>query len=403
MQPLDPKAPTVRRRRVHYFGGYDPRGSRFYHRLMQEQAEKPQPQGGVYQIGPRKRLPQYSGRWHATYQPELNAPVEVETEVQFMGWDDIIKDSWTKGFFSLIRAFFQMYAGMFSIGINRGTRAHRPLAIAALYPLVFVCLSVLMTLLVGGSGHLLVSFLGSDWSSVSLTAALAAWWSAICWGSWQLGRTFADKWGILWALRTCHFVVRMGKGSIPKLQQRQQAWAAQILASQQADPVDEVILVSHSVGTIVMQEAVAMLLDNPHWQHLHPKPIGALTLGQLLPFVTLAKPADGFRALMNRLCHEPRLRWWDVSTIVDPICFHNVHPLNDTGIPYKNAANPTIHAARFFKMYTPEHWKAAKASPLDAHFLYFKTPDLPGNFHLPTVLFGPLPFEQCLANWRQVT
>ena len=65
---LAPATP-VRRRRVHYFSGFDPRGAGHYHRLFSQQGERPQPGGGSITTGARQRIGELFHRWTVDWQP----------------------------------------------------------------------------------------------------------------------------------------------------------------------------------------------------------------------------------------------------------------------------------------------------------------------------------------------
>jgi hypothetical protein len=73
------------------------------------------------------------------------------------------------------------------------------------------------------------------------------------------------------------------------------------------------------------------------------------------------------------------------------------HPLAKTGINHQQAPMPVLRAASFFKMYTPANWQTIRDNKLEAHFLYLHTPELPGNFNLYTLLYGPSSFAQHTA------
>jgi len=89
------KQPSLRRR-VHYFSGFDPRGAAYYHRLCEEEAAKPQVQGGTLNVGCRGRMGKPFNHWRVTWQSGGKDAQSVETQHVFMSWDDIIRNHWRK-------------------------------------------------------------------------------------------------------------------------------------------------------------------------------------------------------------------------------------------------------------------------------------------------------------------
>ncbi len=158
--------------------------------------------------------------------------------------------------------------------------------------------------------------------------------------------------------------------------------------------MDEVLLAGHSVGTLMVLYAMDMLLHDERWIALQKgKPTGMVTLGQCCPSVALVPGATDFREMLLRLCRHPHLQWLDVSARIDPLCFHDTHPLALSGVPHADLPLPVRHNARFFQMYEPARWAAIRSNKLHAHFLYLMTPDKPGNFHLCDLFYGTRPLE----------
>jgi len=209
---------------------------------------------------------------------------------------------------------------------------------------------------------------------------------AVVVSTWQYG----ERKGLFWLLRIFYFVVLMGRSQVQGLDARTQEWVDWVVQRQQDDPVDEVLLVGHSVGTLVMVDVVDALLQDPRWQALQKgRKTLMLTLGQCYPFVAMVPSAKRFRQALERLSFHPRLLWWDVTARIDPLCFYAAHPLVHTDMPHEDAPWPVHHAASFMKMYAPETWKHLKKDKLQTHFLYLQTPEKAGNFHLFDVLYGP--------------
>lgn len=391
-------AAPIRRRRVHYFSGFDPRGAGHYHRLLREQGARPQPSGALVNTGARSRPDTHTHRWPVEWQPtpaseDPGAPT-VHTEQVFMGWDDIIRRHWTRRPLALLGEMAAVYASMlFEMGLGRLKRTHSTTLITAVLPALGVLVATLLGGLVAWAAATVMA-LPPGWSVAvpGLLSLLVA--RGVLWG--------ADRLGLFWLTRIFGFVRHMSRGTAAGLDKRTRVWIEQVIARQQDDPVDEVVLVGHSVGTLLLVGVIDGLLQDPRWQALQAgRRTAVLTLGQCYGALALLPRATAFRAALGRLVTHPQIAWLDVTALIDPMCFYRAAPLANTGMPDAGGAQmPVRLAARFFQMYEPRHWAAIRRDKMKTHFLYLMTPDRAGNFDLYTLLYGPQPFETHLVNAR---
>jgi hypothetical protein len=376
MNKTEPRAPSgVHHRRLHYFSGFDPRGAAHYHRLCRDEAGKPQPDGCALVVGAREKLSPRVSRWTVEWKRSPESGSCVKTEHVFMGWDDIVRAHWTREPLRFLGEFFQTYAHLFRhIGAARVWHMYRPAFKAGILPLVLALLPILLAFALWGT-------LGAWPGMAMLVLGIGGW-------------LLAGRAGLFWLLRIYNFFRRIAVGPICGLDGRSREWVEFVIARQSEDPADEVLLVGHSVGTVVMVDAVDALLRDPRWQTLQgARPTVMLTLGHSIPMVTMVPPAHEFRAAVQRLTRHPKLCWWDVTARIDPLCFYNLHPLAGSNLPHRDARWPLLHTARFMHMYEPGAWGRIRSNKLHAHFLYLHTPQKPGNFSPFDVFYGPRRLE----------
>jgi len=411
MPPDRPTAPNpaapVRRRRVHYVSGFDPRGAGHYHRLFREQGARPQPSGARVNTGSRQRCDtgphahHWPVQWQACASAEEPAAPAVFTEQVFMGWDDLVRIHWSRQPLGLLREMVTVYRTMLcEIGLGRLRRTHPTALLTGVLPAA----GMLLALLAGAGAAWAVWAVWATASSMEIVpagvplvlAALAG--LAAARGLLAL----ADRLGLFWLTRIYGFVRHMSRGTATGLAERTRAWTELIIAQQQADPVDEVVLAGHSVGTLLLVGVVDALLQNPRWQALQAgRRTAVLTMGQCYPALALLPQATAFRAALARLVAHPQLAWLDVTALIDPLCFYRTHPLAHTGeAAPAGSVLPVRLAARFFQMYEPRRWAVIRRDKVQAHFLYLMAPDRAGNFDLYTLLYGPVPFETHLEQAR---
>jgi pimeloyl-ACP methyl ester carboxylesterase len=335
-------SPPIRHRRVHAFSGFDPRGAAHDHHLAQTEAHRVQPSGLRLEVGPRLRSGPHGHTWTVRCH---SGDTEVCTTHVRMGWDDLVRQHWRYTPLHWLRTAGRVYAALVrEVGIGRLYRLHPPALFAALWPLC------------GGPG-----------------------------GAWLL-----RIYGFLWQL---------GRAQVPALDARRTAWVEQIIALQESDPVEEVVLCGHSVGALLAVSTAAALQNEPRWQRLQAgRRTGLVTLGGCYVGLTLrdGAGAQAFRDALVALSQAPQWAWLDVTARIDPLCLDGAHPLAGTA-EHTTLPGPVNRSARFFQMYSPERWKTLRRDKQRTHGLYLMTPERTGNFDLHDLLYGPRPFEQHLG------
>ena len=389
------KEGSVLHRRVHYFSGFDPRGAAYYHRLFEVEAAKPQVQGGTLSVGRRRRMGKLFNHWKVSWQSTGTEAQSVETQHVFMSWDDIIRNNWSKSPWALTKEFWLAYRGIiFDVDLSRVKQIFQGVYMTGILPGAYLLGSLLLGVLLAlGLQSLTAVMSAPQWlqGARQMFALLMGAGLVVALG------VYGERRGLFWLLRIFTYVIRMGRSGIEGAEQRTQQWVEHVIQLQQEDPVDEVLLVGHSIGTLMMVGAVDALLQDPRWQALqNGRKTKVLTLGQCYPFIAMVpRPkAQLFKEALHRLSFHPHLLWWDVTAKIDPLCFYRAHPLAKTDVDYSKALMPALNSASFFKMYTPQSWALIRQNKLDAHFLYLRAPELAGNFNLFDVLYGPKLFER---------
>lgn len=289
-------SPLIQRRRVHAFSGFDPRGAAHDHQLAQTEARRPQPSGARLEIGPRTRIGAHLHGWAVLCNPADAGIAPVHTSHVRMGWDDLVRAHWRHSPGEWLQALGRVYAALLrEVGPWRLYRLHPPALLTAVWPLL------------GGPGG-------------------------------------------TWLLRIYDFLWKLGRAQVPTLEQRRAEWVEQIITSQQADPVDEVVLAGHSVGALLAVSTAQALLSDARWQALQgDRRTSLVTLGACYAGLTLREGAgaERFRQAVAALCRSPSLAWLDVTARIDPMCVDQAHPLAGTAEAPVDAVLPVRRSARF--------------------------------------------------------
>lgn len=387
-----PAAAPVRRRFVYYLSGFDPRGARFYHQLYKTEAARQEAVNGWrYEVGSRQRAVNHVMAWQVNSHC---GEQQTETRYAFLSWDDLIRDHWqstTRGVLGLLPRFYGRY------GLDGGLKKlHQATHLRGFWTLMLPLLYAALALLLAGLAALGMHWLLGNWGQSRLIGALAG--LALAAGILKGAMAGAEQIRLLWLLRIIAFVPHWGRTRPAALEQRCAGFAAQIHADLRADqaqnphaPLDEVLIVGHSVGTlmavIVAERYLALAASSPQ-----SAPVKLLTLGSIIPLLGIVPEAGWFRAQLASVGNSA-MPWMDYTAPSDPLCCALLNPLTASGLPVPAGAGPCIKSARFDKMFLPADYAPIKKDIFRAHFQYLMATSLPVGNDYFSLTAGALPLS----------
>lgn len=372
---------TVSRRRVYYLSGFDPRGAGHYHRLYREEAARQAELLGVrIDVGARRREAGQVCRWDVVADW---AGQHVETEYLFMGWDDIVRRDWQPRRLSVVASGLRTLAHYATQGaLGTICRAGRGPCFSALFPYLGLALLIFTSLLVGGFSGALLAFATGSWlaggvAGVAVGAGLVA-------GSLSL----AERVGMFWLLRTYRFANCWGRRPVDELEARLDRIAERILQDCSDQRADEVLVIGHSVGSMLAVSVAARLLRAAPEGLPNLK---VLTLGGCIPLLSLLPSAEGVRRDLSALGASRVMPWIDVAAVADPLCFARTNPLLLSGLPLTSPGQPRQVIARFFRMFSPERYERLRRNKLRLHFQYLMAGEIAADYDYFHLTAGPDP------------
>ena len=414
--------PQVRRRHVFYMSGFDPKGPAHYHRMYTDEAALAGEVGGYRaEVGKRRKLSNHSAGWQVHYQGgATEAAAEVSTEVEFLRWDDIVRDHWPR------------HPGVLAADLVRTTRLYlRTGALWRMFTLSWppvVALVVPFLILLALVLALPLALLAGGWLGHSLNTggygAPLAWLAGATAAAALFGAAFAgarlaeQRLNMQWLLRSYAFTGRQGTSGWPVLETRLDAFALAItqrvsLAAQARDPAaahaagtacDEVLIVAHSSGSIMAVSALAraMVLD-PQLTQRGPQ-VSLLTLGHWTPLLSSLPSASQFRTELDRLARDPALDWVDFTAPPDGCCFALTDPITAAGLPAAaRPDHPRLLSPRFASLFSPTRYASIKRDRFHLHFQYLMASELPGDYDYTAITAGPLTLGARFASQPSVT
>ncbi len=374
----EPHHRQVRTRRVFYVPGYDPIHPRRYRELYRKEGAA-QAAISDYELAlsPKTSKGGPYG-WHVRGQIEGQ---EAQCDVEVLVWSDIVRDSMEQGIVStygqLLRTAWT-YIG--SGALWRLMQLRKGPVIAALYPVLFLVIQLLLALLAAwGTGKGLAMVL-PDWTAVfGLIVVLPI----LQWFQKHDGKFFA-----YYLMHDYAYSASTKGANPPELEARMGEFADRIAEALRSD-CDEVLVVGHSSGAHLAVSVLADLIRDGRVPSAGPA-LGFLSLGQVVPMVSFLPKADRLRADLAFLCQRRELAWVDVTAPGDGCAFALCDPVSVSGVaPEDGKRWPLVFSAAFTQTLSEARWAELRWRFFRLHFQYLCAFDRPGDYDYFRITAGP--------------
>ena len=377
------------RRTVFYISGFDPRGPVHYHQLYRTECEKQAQVNGVAMaVSRRETVDDLEARWTVT------AEDGSLTDYRFLRYEDIIRQQWPKTAPAIVAAILRYSWHFLRMGVfAKIARNSWPCFIAVSYPGALLAGGLLLSLALGCLIAIgLRPWMGNAaWVLVPLSPLVLALFRG------RIERSL----NAFWFARSCAFLVDRTRGTVPGIEDRCLAFGRRVADAVNAGTSDEVLLVSHSVGTQLAITVAARALE----QMRPDGRLSVLTLGQAIAMTPPEANARQFREDLLAIAISDRIDWVDVTSAIDGSCIALSDPLalSDVERPPGVRVQPKIVSARFNTTFTPETHAAIRRDFLRTHFQYLMATELPGDYDYFLITAGDRTLAQRFAHVDSVT
>jgi hypothetical protein len=249
-----------------------------------------------------------------------------EAEIRLLAWDDLIAAELARGWPALLRRGGGALAAVLLEGtLARYAAAHWRYALFALSPLLP---------LAGLAAALLLAALAVQNGEARLALPAIAVAGLAAWGArrLKLGLLLAD-----WA-----FARDLALGTDPPQSARIGQFAGAILATRGA-AADEVVLAGHSLGAVLLVQALAEALRRDPRLLDHAPRLVLVGLGSSVLKVALQPGAARLRADLALLAGAPGFEWVDLASRRDALSFERSEPVRTLGLPGRGPRRESIH------------------------------------------------------------
>lgn len=374
------------KRKIFYLSGFDPRGARFYQQLYTEQAALYGATAGrTVTVGSRRREPPHSAAWtirDSAADTDADAAGGGETDYVFLGWDDVVRAHWVKNPIALLGHSIRAYWN-FTRRVDWSIvhQFHSGVKIAFYYPgISTIFLPILFMLLLCAP---LVGFLGWGWGL--LAAAILGTGIAL----WVVKRIQG-----FWLLRFIIFNDILARDRLPPDVDARMATFADTIRASLDEDWDEILLVTHSNGSILAMPIMARLLEACDGRL--PDRFGLVTLGSSIPLIGARRDSRRFRAQLDQVA-QGEFRWLDVNSVTDGACIAGIDPC--IGGPTRPAGLFQT-SPRWFRYCDPQQYETRRRNKYETHFDYLRTFDRISPLDYLAISSGSRPLAASIAAFR---
>ena len=384
----------MRRRRVLYVHGFDPRGPSPYHQMFEREAAlQAGVDGAQNTVGPRKAASKTTAEWDVV---SIYGGVETQTRYSFLRWDDVARSLWTRGDVNLWRELWAWVGDYRTRGAFAYARAGaKPGYWAMLTP----PLGLLNLLFDTALAAALLAWLGWRIAGAppgALAGLVPVLLLPVTW------RWVDATWNLAWLSRCFAFIGLGARGGSAALLEREAEFAADIVAACADASIDEVLIVGHSQGAPVAVQALSRALAlRPDLGAAGPT-LSLLTLGQPISIWSFLAPAKGgFRQDVAAVRDARDIFWLDVTSPSDSVSACGLSPLDVVGAV--DETRPARRSPHFHLSLSPKTFWRIRLRPFAFHFQYLCATEVADTYSYFRMICGPARLCDFADGWTQAT
>ena len=186
-----------------------------------------------------------------------------------------------------------------------------------------------------------------------------------------LGKNF----GFFWLMQIYNFSALWMNGKLLQLDENLVSYTEAILKDARENPDEDIVLLAHSVGTMLAVRVAFQLLDHPESPFNDKRKLRFVSLGHCIPLASAQKSATrNYHHALGVLSKSRNIEWLDFSSPKDRASFPLIHPLH---LKPQNPASglwPRMFSPRFHRIFSAQKYQSMRWNWYAIHFLYFISP-----------------------------
>jgi pimeloyl-ACP methyl ester carboxylesterase len=381
----------VRRRHVYHVAGYDPIDAGAQYRRFTRQLGIFRRTWGVNAVLSDLEAPGAQSRaWWTVTASGVNWQVEAAHEVLL--WDDIVRGDFSRPLPLRLLHGARTYLDFILTGtMFRYIKANPRYAGFFLFPVLSIALFVVAAWFFARLLTALLGLEGIGAALLGLFAGLAVFLGLLRWPGrrWRVQQLLDD-----WIF--AHDYMHGRRGDI---ESRLDRFAEVLVARVQQGNVDEVVLVGHSLGAMLVLDILVRALARDPELGRRSVALCVLTIGATIPKFALHPRSDGMRRKIARIAAEPSITWTEYQSRDDTISFYKFDPVSLRRIGGDRLeGRPVIRRVQIHDMVTPATFARFRHNVLRLHYQSVMGNEIRAPYDYFLMVCGPVAFADWTAS-----
>jgi hypothetical protein len=184
-------------------------------------------------------------------------------------------------------------------------------------------------------------------------------------------------------------------GREPAMRQRLDPWAERIRAAE--GEASEIVVIGHSSSSFLALEVLDRVLALDPGYGGRGTPVTLVTIGSVIPWITLDARAERTRAALARIGAETRIGWLDVRAKWDWLSIHLRDPLSASGLPAPPPGRIAVLRVSIEDLIEPALVARRRWNLFRMHFQLLMSSRAPAAFDYAAFVAGPEPVHAAVA------
>ncbi|WP_238309627.1 hydrolase [Methylobacterium organophilum] len=383
------------RRQVFYLPGFDPRDPETYWGLYRREARFTAGRRGLgITVGePVRNSDGLSLDW--TIRCEAGAR-QAETRYTLLRWEEIVRSRFPRSNLTRLWAIPALWWRLRRSGYTKAFRKEARRFARVIYGVhqiyaAFVLLAV-------AAATLLVTGTPLSGGPAALTALLIP---LVAYGILGLITrvTKGKPLYIAHLVDDTAFTHDHASGAETRMRDRLGAWAEKIRAAE--GQADEIVVIGHSSSSFLAIEALDRLLSTDPDFGRRSTPVTLVTIGSVIPWITLDPRAVEMRAALQRFGAASAIAWLDLRAKWDWLSIHLRDPLQASGLPAAAPGRLVAQHVRIEDLIEPRIVARRRWNLFRMHFQLLMSSCRPDTFDYIAFTAAPEPVHAYVAARRK--
>jgi hypothetical protein len=184
-------------------------------------------------------------------------------------------------------------------------------------------------------------------------------------------------------------------GREPAMRERLAPWAERIRAAEGV--ASEIVVIGHSSSSFLALEVLDRILAQDPDFGSRGTPVTLVTIGSVIPWITLDPRAERTRNALARIGGETRIGWFDVRASWDWLSIHLRDPVSASGLPAPPPGRFAVLRVSIEDLIEPAIVARRRWNLFRMHFQLLMSSRKPDAFDYAAFVAGPEPVHAAVA------